>query len=289
MRGRIDWKYALGLALTDPGFDHTMLSEFRTRLVAGDAGLLLLDSLLQRLQEQGLVKARGRQRTDSTHVLAAVRTLNRLERVGETMRPATPRCSVTFRLEATRRMGLPCCLISCPARRARKAYRGYRTPGPRTAWCSRRGSRPGTASHARCARVAPGPSASRASSDCKHASTSRRCKVRASTRKPRHSGKATPPEPGLRARMLKRSVVAVSAGAATSASPKHACSMFSQQSQSTWPGSRNGLPAPRLRKHAAHASPHSKWRLDPRLTSLPASPLGCPHHTKVCCKRTILP
>lgn len=88
VRGRIDWKYALGLALTDPGFDHTVLSEFRTRLVAGDAGLLLLDSLLQRLQEQGLVKTRGRQRTDSTHVLAAVRTLNRLERVGETMRAA---------------------------------------------------------------------------------------------------------------------------------------------------------------------------------------------------------
>ncbi len=88
VRGRIDWKYALGLALTDPGFDHTVLSEFRTRLVMGDAGLLLLDSLLQRLQEQGLVKARGRQRTDSTHVLAAVRTLNRLERVGETLRAA---------------------------------------------------------------------------------------------------------------------------------------------------------------------------------------------------------
>ena len=88
VRGRIDWKYALGLALTDPGFDHTVLSEFRTRLVAGGAELLLLDTLLQRLQEQGLIKARGRQRTDSTHVLAAVRTLNRLERVGETMRAA---------------------------------------------------------------------------------------------------------------------------------------------------------------------------------------------------------
>ena len=86
VRGRIDWKYALGLALTDPGFDHTVLSEFRTRLVAGSAELLLLDTLLQSLQEQGLVKARGRQRTDSTHVLAAVRTLNRLERVGETLR-----------------------------------------------------------------------------------------------------------------------------------------------------------------------------------------------------------
>ena len=86
VRGRIDWKYALGLTLTDPGFDHTVLSEFRTRLVTGSAELLLLDVLLERLKSEGLVKARGRQRTDSTHVLAAVRTLNRLERVGETLR-----------------------------------------------------------------------------------------------------------------------------------------------------------------------------------------------------------
>jgi transposase len=88
VRGRIDWKYALGLELTDPGFDHTVLSEFRGRLVAGQAELLLLDALLARSRELGLVKRRGRQRTDSTHVLAAVRTLNRLERVGETLRAA---------------------------------------------------------------------------------------------------------------------------------------------------------------------------------------------------------
>ena len=87
VRGRIDWKYALGLALTDPGFDHTVLSEFRTRLVGG-AELLLLDALLERLKAEGLVKARGRSRTDSPHVLAAVRALNRLERVGETLRAA---------------------------------------------------------------------------------------------------------------------------------------------------------------------------------------------------------
>lgn len=88
VRGRIDWKYALGLELADPGFDHTVLSEFRGRLVAGKAELLLLDTLLARSRELGLVKRRGRQRTDSTHVLAAVRTLNRLERVGETLRAA---------------------------------------------------------------------------------------------------------------------------------------------------------------------------------------------------------
>lgn len=88
VRGRIDWKYALGLELTDPGFDHTVLSEFRSRLVHGQAELQLLDTLLTRCRELGLIRERGRQRTDSTHVLAAVRVLNRLERVGETLRAA---------------------------------------------------------------------------------------------------------------------------------------------------------------------------------------------------------
>jgi transposase len=60
VRGRIDWKYALGLSLTDPGFDHTVLSEFRSRLIDGGAERLLLDTLLRRLREQGLVKAGGR-------------------------------------------------------------------------------------------------------------------------------------------------------------------------------------------------------------------------------------
>jgi transposase len=88
VRGRIDWKYALGLELVDPGFDHTVLSEFRARLVTGKAELLLLDTLLVRSRELKLLRPRGRQRTDSTHVLAAVRTLNRLERAGETLRAA---------------------------------------------------------------------------------------------------------------------------------------------------------------------------------------------------------
>jgi transposase len=88
VRGRIDWKYALALELTDPGFDHTVLSEFRSRLVHGQAELQLLDTLLERCRELGLIRPRGRQRTDSTHVLAAIRVLNRLERIGETMRAA---------------------------------------------------------------------------------------------------------------------------------------------------------------------------------------------------------
>ena len=88
VRSRIDWKYVLGLELTDPGFHHTVLSEFRTRLVTGEAEQLLLDTLLTLARTQGLLKARGGQRTDSTHVLAAIRVLNRLERVGETLRAA---------------------------------------------------------------------------------------------------------------------------------------------------------------------------------------------------------
>jgi transposase len=88
VRARIDWKYLLGLELTDPGFDFSVLSEFRDRLLAGSAEELLLDKLLERCQGLGLLKARGQQRTDSTHVLAAIRVLNRLELVAETLRAA---------------------------------------------------------------------------------------------------------------------------------------------------------------------------------------------------------
>ena len=86
VRARIDWKYALGLELTDPGFHFSALTEFRARLVAGGAGHLLLDRMLERFKARGLVKARGKQRTDSTHVLAAVHDLHLLELVAETLR-----------------------------------------------------------------------------------------------------------------------------------------------------------------------------------------------------------
>ena len=74
--------------LTDSGFDASVLSEFRGRLIAGTAEYLLFDTLLTWCRSRQLVKARGRQRTASTHSLAAVRALNRLEVVGETMRHA---------------------------------------------------------------------------------------------------------------------------------------------------------------------------------------------------------
>ena len=88
VRSRIDWKYVLGLELNDAGFDSSVLSEFRARLTGGAAESVLFETLLARCQELGLVKSRGQQRTDSTHVLAAVRTLNRLECIGETLRQA---------------------------------------------------------------------------------------------------------------------------------------------------------------------------------------------------------
>jgi transposase len=88
VRSRIDWKYLLGLELTDPGFDFSVLSEFRSRLLAGGAEQALLEAMLVTCKAHGLVKPRGKQRTDSTHVLAAIRTLNRLELVGETLRAA---------------------------------------------------------------------------------------------------------------------------------------------------------------------------------------------------------
>jgi transposase len=88
VRARIDWKYALGLELTDPGFHFSVLTEFRARLVAGGAEHLLLDTMLERFKARGLVKPRGKQRTDSTHVLAAVHDLHLLELVGETLRAA---------------------------------------------------------------------------------------------------------------------------------------------------------------------------------------------------------
>jgi transposase len=85
---RISWKYLLGLELDDPGFDASVLSEFRARLAAEGRADRLLGVLLERLEQAGLVRGGGRQRTDATHVLAAVRRLNRIEQVGEALRAA---------------------------------------------------------------------------------------------------------------------------------------------------------------------------------------------------------
>jgi transposase len=88
VRSRIDWKYLLCLELGDPGFDYSVLSEFRTRLIEGNAERLIFDKLLAHFRDKGLLKKRGQQRSDSTHVLGMIRSLNRIELVGETLRHA---------------------------------------------------------------------------------------------------------------------------------------------------------------------------------------------------------
>ncbi|GAA3732202.1 hypothetical protein GCM10022225_12670 [Plantactinospora mayteni] len=88
VRCRLDLKYALGLDLDDPGFHHSVLTDFRDRLLEEGRTDRLLDLGLARLKETGLVRGRTTQRTDSTHVPAAVRDLTRLELVTEAVRAA---------------------------------------------------------------------------------------------------------------------------------------------------------------------------------------------------------
>ena len=95
VRDKISWKYALGLDLEDEGFDPSVLCEFRTRVVAHGLEQRVLDLLLEALKAEGLVGAGGRQRTDSTHVIGAVRDLNRLELAGESVRAALEAIAAT--------------------------------------------------------------------------------------------------------------------------------------------------------------------------------------------------
>jgi transposase len=88
VRARLDWKYALGLELNDSGFDFSVLSEFRQRLLTANAEERILETMLAHFERRGLIKERGKQRTDSTHVLANIRVMNRLEMVVETLRAA---------------------------------------------------------------------------------------------------------------------------------------------------------------------------------------------------------
>src|SRR5713226_5208803 len=86
VRGRLDWKYALSLPLDDAGFDASILTDFRQRLLDHEAQDRLLEPILQVCREHGWLKAGGKQRTDSTWVIANVRGLSSLESVGESLR-----------------------------------------------------------------------------------------------------------------------------------------------------------------------------------------------------------
>src|SRR5947207_640214 len=122
VRGRLDLKYLLSLDLTDPGFDASVLCEFRQRLLEGKADQLILQPLLDLALARGWLKARGKQRTDSTHVFGAIRTLHRLETVGETMR-ATLNVLATVAPEWLRTQATPEWVD-----RYEKRFEGYRLP-----------------------------------------------------------------------------------------------------------------------------------------------------------------
>lgn len=95
VRSRIDWKYALSLELTDSGFDYSVLSGFRERLIDNEQQTLLFERVIELLRQKKLLKERGKQRTDSTHVLATIRVMNRLELVAETIRAALNELATT--------------------------------------------------------------------------------------------------------------------------------------------------------------------------------------------------
>ncbi|WP_405763946.1 transposase [Actinacidiphila glaucinigra] len=140
VRCRIDFKYALGLELDDPGFHHSVLSDFRDRLLQDGRADRLLDLALARLKEARLVRERTTQRTDSTHVLAAVRDLTRLELVTEAVRAALEELARTAGHALTglvnedwgRRYGRPVRLGKSPTR----PRPGSTPPGQTPATCS---------------------------------------------------------------------------------------------------------------------------------------------------------
>lgn len=88
VRSRIDWKYALGLDMTDAGFHYSVLCEFRGRLLSGGQEMLLFETMLDCFKSKELLKPGGKQRTDSTYIVGAVRRVNQLELVHETLRHA---------------------------------------------------------------------------------------------------------------------------------------------------------------------------------------------------------
>jgi len=86
LRLHLGWKYALDVEIDYEGFDHSSLGKFRTRLLEGGAERIGFDALLKGLREAGLIRKRGKQRLDSTHVLGAVAKMGRLAVVRETIR-----------------------------------------------------------------------------------------------------------------------------------------------------------------------------------------------------------
>jgi transposase len=126
VRTRLDWQYLLGLGLDDPGFDHTVLSEFRGKITGAGLERAALDALAERLAADGLVKAGGKQRTDSTHVVAAVAALHRLGLAGESVRAALEALTAAHPHWAAQRI-----CVSDFARRYGTPMTSWRPPAPK--------------------------------------------------------------------------------------------------------------------------------------------------------------
>jgi transposase len=165
-RARLDWQYALGLPLDDAGFDHSVLSEFRDRVAAHGLELAVLDALLARLAADGLVAPGGRQRTDSTHILARARDLHTHELVrrasGRRWRRWPRRARTGRRPGCAPVTGMPA-MAPGPGHGLFRARAGAsattrprsRTPATATPWCrpatrTARRRRPGTCPPSRC-------------------------------------------------------------------------------------------------------------------------------------------
>jgi transposase len=84
----LGWKYALDLELDYEGFHSTVLVYFRDRLEHNKAERLIFDGIVKLLVELGLVKKKGKQRLDSTHIVGYVKAMSLLECAMETLRLA---------------------------------------------------------------------------------------------------------------------------------------------------------------------------------------------------------
>jgi Transposase domain (DUF772) len=83
VRMRMDWKYALHLPMDYPGFPSSELGAFRQGLSGNKAGQRVFQQMLAHLAKLGLLRSRDKRQADVGHVLAAVETLSRVEKVTE--------------------------------------------------------------------------------------------------------------------------------------------------------------------------------------------------------------
>ena len=84
----LGWKYALDLELDYAGFHSTVLVYFRDRLEEKKAERMIFDGMVDLLIELGLVKRKGKQRLDSTHIVGYVKAMSWMECAIETLRLA---------------------------------------------------------------------------------------------------------------------------------------------------------------------------------------------------------